>query len=151
MNFLMVCLGNICRSPLAEGILQKKAIEQNLHWKVDSAGMGSWHVGHLPDIRSIRVAESNGIDLRGQRGRQFSYADFARFDRIYAMDADNYQDILEKTRTEEDRSKVALILNELWPGENRSVPDPYYGRPADFEQVFQMLDAACDQIVQRYK
>lgn len=151
MKILMVCLGNICRSPLAEGILQAKATEQNLTWEVDSAGMGNWHAGEQPDIRSIRVAEQYGIDLRTQRARQFEYADFERFDRIYAMDDRNYAAILQKAKNNRDREKVTMILEERWPGENRSVPDPYYGHAADFERVFQLLDEACAVIIEKYR
>jgi protein-tyrosine phosphatase len=145
MRILMVCLGNICRSPLAEGILQDKIAKQNLDWNVDSAGIGGWHAGQAPDPRSIQIARKYGIDIAGQRARQFSPDDFDRFDRIYAMDAQNLRDILRQARNETDRKKVDMIMNEAFPGENIGVPDPYYDDDG-FEAVFQMLVNACDKI-----
>ena len=149
MKILMVCLGNICRSPLAEGILQHKAQQKNLGWMVDSAGTGSWHVGSLPDSRSIHKAKEYGLDISKQRGRQFSVSDFDNFDRIYAMDASNYQNILRLARSETDKAKVELILNEAFPKQNRTVPDPYWGDDG-FENVYQLLEAACEQIIVKY-
>lgn len=145
MRILMVCLGNICRSPLAEGILQDKIAKQNLDWNVDSAGIGGWHAGQAPDPRSIQIARKYGIDIAGQRARQFSPDDFDRFDRIYAMDAQNLRDILRQARNETDRKKVDMIMNEAFPGKNIGVPDPYYDDDG-FESVFQMLVNACDKI-----
>jgi protein-tyrosine phosphatase len=149
MHVLMVCLGNICRSPLAEGILKHHALQQNLGWNVDSAGMGGWHAGQPPDARSIRIARQYGIDISQQSARQFSVKDFDRFDLIYAMDTENLRDILKKARHDDDRHKVRLIMNEVFPGENISVPDPYYNDDG-FEEVFQMLDKACAKIVTKF-
>ena len=141
----MVCLGNICRSPLAEGILKNKT--QNLDVFVDSAGTASYHVGNLPDSRSIEIANKNGIDLTDQRARQFSEKDFDDFDKIYAMDTNNYSNIISLARDQSDRDKVDVILNELNPKSYDSVPDPYYGAGDGFQIVYDMLDNACDAIV----
>ncbi len=145
----MVCLGNICRSPLAHGILQYKVYGLDLDWKIDSAGTGSWHAGELPDPRSIAIAKAKGIDITDQRARQFKVEDFDRFDLIYAMDASNYNDIRRLARNETDEGKVRLILNESYPGENRRVPDPYYGGNDGFENVYNLLDEATDRIIER--
>lgn len=144
----MVCLGNICRSPLAEGLLASKVGETVI---VDSAGTGNYHKGHLPDERSIEVAQKHGIDISQQRARQFVQADFDEFDLIYAMDQSNYLNIVSLARSNEDKAKVKMILNELYPEENRPVPDPYFGGKSGFEDVFQMLDKATDIIVKKYE
>ena len=146
MKILMVCLGNICRSPLAEGILQQKIDAYGLDWQVDSAGTGGWHAGERPDRRSIAIAALHGIDISKQRARQFQASDVAQFDRIFVMDTQNQREVLRQIPTPEDRQKVDLILNQLYPGENRIVPDPYYDDDG-FEQVFQMLEKACDRFV----
>ena len=143
----MVCLGNICRSPLAEGILQHKSKNTNIF--VDSAGTASYHIGKLPDIRSIEIANKYGIDLSNQRARQFSEKDYDNFDKIYAMDTHNYASIISISRTEKDRNKVELILNEINPKSCDSVPDPYYGEGDGFQKVYDMLDKACDIIVSK--
>lgn len=147
MRVLMVCLGNICRSPLAEGILKHKVRQNGLDWMVDSAGTGFWHVGELPDRRSIAVARKYGIDITDQRARQFQPADFERFDRILVMDTQNRRDVLRHARHEEHHAKVQLILDYLYPGRDESVPDPYYDDDG-FEEVFRMLDAACDKLLE---
>lgn len=149
MKILMVCLGNICRSPLAEGILQNKALKNGKSIVVDSAGTAAFHIGKLPDERSIEVANKYGIDLTNQRARQFKVQDFNKFDVIYAMDAENYNNILKLASCKEDEEKVKLILNEIEPNSNSSVPDPYYGGDEGFENVYQMLDLACERIVSR--
>lgn len=143
----MVCLGNICRSPLAEGILKSKIDSSKVF--VDSAGTGNWHVGKEPDPRSIEVGNKYNIDITDQRGRQFSKEDFDKFDLIYAMDNSNRDDILSLAENDQQRKKVRLILDEIFPGENVDVPDPYYGGDQGFEDVFQMLDKACENIVGR--
>jgi protein-tyrosine phosphatase len=149
MKILMVCLGNICRSPLAEGIMKHKAHQAGLAWVVDSAGTGFWHVGELPDSRSIKTAQQFGIDITGQRARQFQTADLERFDKIFVMDTHNLRDVLRHARHDEHRAKVELILNQIHPGQDRSVPDPYYDDDG-FEEVFRMLDAACEAFVSRH-
>ena len=148
MNILMVCLGNICRSPLAEGIMKKKVREHKLDWRIDSAGTGSWHIGHLPDPRSIEVARKYGIDITDQRARQFKPHDFDRFDLILPMDTSNYRDVLRHALTKEHEEKVQMIMNFLYPGKNQSVPDPYWNDDG-FEQVYRMLDEACDKVVEK--
>lgn len=143
----MVCLGNICRSPLAEGILQSKVDSSQV--SVDSAGTAAYHVGELPDVRSIEVARKYRIDLTTQRARKFKVEDFDRFDEIFVMDDSNYQNVLLKARNEGDKAKVKMILNESQPNENMSVPDPYYGGTQGFENVYEMLDKACDAVAKR--
>jgi protein-tyrosine phosphatase len=145
MKVLMVCLGNICRSPLAEGILRSKVHERGLDWTIDSAGTGSWHAGEAPDPRSQEVARKHGLDISDQRARTFKPYDFEVFDRIYVMDSSNYQDVIKYAQNAEEAAKVKLILNEAYPGENRAVPDPYWDDDG-FEQVYQMLDKACSVI-----
>lgn len=147
VKILMVCLGNICRSPLAEGILQSKINSNNIF--VDSAGTGAYHVGNLPDTRSIEVASNYGIDITNQRARKFIVDDFDNFDFIYVMDESNYQNILILARNKQDESKVQMILNEVYPNTNISVPDPYYGGKQGFENVYNMLDEACDVIIHK--
>ncbi len=149
MKILMVCLGNICRSPLAEGILQAKAAAKGLDWEIDSAGTGRWHVGQEPDSRSIAVAKKHGLDISHQRGRQFRAGDLDRFDLIFAMDSSNYQDIMRHANSPDDKAKIHLIMNMAEPGKNQAVPDPYYGTDG-FDLVYDMLDRACEGIVKKY-
>ena len=140
-KILMVCLGNICRSPLAEGILKSKLNTEN--FQIDSAGTSNFHEGELPDQRSIDVAAKHGLDITDQRSRPFSKKDFDAFDYIYVMDTSNHEDVLEMATDENDEAKVELILNKIYPGENRSVPDPYHDSINGFENVYQMLDESC--------
>lgn len=151
MKILMVCLGNICRSPIADGILRKKVSDLGLPVIVDSAGTSGFHSGEQPDERMRKTAKSFGVNIDDLRARQFTVDDFDTFDLIYAMDASNYNNILSLARTEEDRSKVRLILNELEPGKNLQVPDPYYGGEQGFIEVFNLLDAATDRIIEKIK
>ena len=146
VKILMVCLGNICRSPLAEGIMRAKLPENYI---VDSAGTGAWHSGQLPDKRSVTTAKNRGLDITNQRARQFKVSDFDTFDYIYVMDNSNYKDVISLAPTEESKSKVKLILNEIFPNENVDVPDPYYGGDDGFENVFDMLDQACEAIARK--
>ncbi|QLE00270.1 low molecular weight phosphotyrosine protein phosphatase [Galbibacter sp. BG1] len=145
VKVLMVCLGNICRSPLAEGILKSKVNPENVF--VDSAGTSNYHIGSKPDPRSIEIAAKYNIDITDQRGRQFTQKDFDDFDLIFAMDNSNYFNIIQQARSEADRAKVHLILNKIAPDENMDVPDPYYGGATGFENVYKMLDKATDVIV----
>lgn len=147
MRILMVCLGNICRSPLAEGILQSKV--NSKHVFVDSAGTSGFHEGELPDNRSIEVAFKNNIDIKQQRSRKFVAEDFENFDLIYTMDESNYKDIIKLSDNENDKQKVKMILNESYPNQNLSVPDPYYGGDDGFKNVFQMLNDACEVIASK--
>lgn len=146
-KILMVCLGNICRSPLAEGILQAK-LSSGLY-EVDSAGTAGYHVGELPDKRSVQVAKKYGIDITNQRSRKFEKADFDKFDMIFAMDKSNYDDIVAMSENRMQREKVKMILNELYPNEDMSVPDPYYGGDQGFENVYKMLDEVCTIIASK--
>ena len=143
----MVCLGNICRSPLAEGILKSKINTSKIF--VDSAGTAAYHVGNLADERSIEVAKKYGIDITNQRARKFTVKDFDTFDVIYAMDESNYQNILMLARNSDDEKKVQLILNVIDADKNASVPDPYYGGNQGFENVYKMLDEACEVIANK--
>ena len=145
---VMVCLGNICRSPLAEGILQSKV---NKNVIVDSAGTANYHVGELPDKRSIAVAKNHGIDITNQRCKHFTSKHFEEFDAIYVMDKSNYENVIKLASSEKDKQKVKLILNELHPNQDLEVPDPYYGGDDGFENVYQMLDKACDLISKNLK
>ena len=147
VKILMVCLGNICRSPLAEGILASKLPKEN--FKIDSAGTGHWHVGKKPDERSIATAKKNGIDITNQRGRLFKSNDLDYYDHIFVMDSSNYDDVIKFVKTDAQKQKVQLILNELFPGENVDVPDPYYGLQNGFDTVYEMLDETCDILAKR--
>lgn len=147
VKILMVCLGNICRSPLAEGILASKLPQDK--FSIDSAGTGSWHGGHAPDKRSIAVAQKNGLSIDNQKGRQFKTSDFDEFDYIYVMDNSNYRDVIQLAKTQEHKNKVSLILNELFPGENVDVPDPYFGAANGFDNVYEMLDEVAEIIAQK--
>lgn len=144
---LMVCLGNICRSPLAEGILKSKVYAHKTF--IDSAGTGAYHVGEKPDSRSIAIANTNGINISTQKARKFTVKDFDTFDLIYVMDQSNYNNVIALARDENDKAKVKMILNEVFPGENLDVPDPYYGGDFGFKNVYNMLDEACDIIAKK--
>ena len=147
IKVLMVCLGNICRSPLAEGILKSKIQKQNVI--VDSAGTGAYHIGKLPDPRSIEVAKKHGIDITDQRARKISKVDLDTFDFIFVMDESNYRNVLMMATNETQSAKISMIMKTIYPREDISVPDPYYGGDNGFEQVYQMLDEACDVIVNK--
>ena len=136
----MVCLGNICRSPLAHGVMEHLAKSKGLDWYVDSAGTGNWHIGHAPDSRSITVAQSYGIDISGQRARQFQPADFDAFDRIFVMDHENLKNVLALAKSEEHTAKVSLLLGD------EVVPDPYWDNTL-FDPVYQMIEQACQRII----
>lgn len=142
----MVCMGNICRSPLAEGIMQSKL---NADFVVDSAGTIDLHQGECPDRRAIKVAGHHGIDISQQKSRPFRYSDFELFDKIYCMDIQNLQDVFSLAKTETDKSKVSLILDVLQDENLLEVPDPYWDGEAAFEEVYQLLDQACDRIAQK--
>lgn len=137
----MVCLGNICRSPLAHGIMESLVKEKGLDWEVDSAGTGNWHIGSPPDSRSIAIAKKYGIDISNQCCRQFQVEDFDKFDRIFVMDKMNLRDVLSHARRESDREKVRLLLN------TEVVPDPYY-EDDQFDYVFQMVEKGCRRIIE---
>ncbi|WP_242205071.1 low molecular weight protein-tyrosine-phosphatase [Aestuariivivens insulae] len=146
-KILMVCLGNICRSPLAEGILRSKLPLDS--FMVDSAGTANYHVGAKPDRRSVAVAQKYGLNISNLKGRQFNVRDFDTFDHIFVMDESNYSNVVSLARHEKDKEKVKFILNEVYPNQNYSVPDPYYGGDSGFENVYKMLDEACSIIAER--
>ena len=146
-NILMICLGNICRSPLAEGLMRSKL--NFTKFKVDSAGTSGGHKGQAPDKRSIAIAKKNGLDITNQKSRKLLKEDFQKFDYIYVMDQSNYDDVTSLASTEEEKKKVIKILDEAFPGENLDVPDPYYGGTQGFESVYRMLDRATDVIAKR--
>lgn len=151
MRILMVCLGNICRSPLAEGIMREKARESGLDISVDSAGTAAYHVGEPPDKRSQEVARKHGIDISDQRARQFEVRDFHHFDKIYVMDRQNYEHVISLAPDQNQAQKVDLMLNELYPGENRRVPDPYYGGKDGFDRVYDMLEGSCSKVIEKVR
>lgn len=143
---LMVCLGNICRSPLAEGILKSKVDPDKVF--VDSAGTAGYHVGNAPDSRSVAVAKKYGLDIGSQKCRQFSQMDFKEFDWIYVMDRSNLSNVINLAKTTEEMSKVKLLLDVVNLG-IKEVPDPYYGGESGFEDVYQMIDVACEAIAKK--
>ena len=148
-KILMVCLGNICRSPLAEGILASKLSSE--HFIVDSAGTGDYHIGKNPDHRSVAIAKEKGLDISHQQARQFTAQDFIDYDYIYAMDRSNYQNILALAPDANAKKKVKMILNELFEDENVDVPDPYFGLENGFPIVYDMLDEVCETIAKNLK
>lgn len=143
----MVCLGNICRSPLAHGILQSKLPEDQFY--VDSAGTAAYHIGKKPDRRSIEVAKINGIEISSQSARQFKISDFEMFDYIYAMDQSNYTNIISLARNNNDIGKVKLFLEANTSIINKNVPDPYYGDLSDFENVFNLIEDTCNTLASK--
>jgi protein-tyrosine phosphatase len=140
MKILMICLGNICRSPLAEGVMKHLVAEQGLNWKIDSAGTGNWHVGEGPDHRSVKTARQFGVDISKQVCRQFKVSDFDEFDLLLVMDKNNLSDVLAQARTEHDAEKVRLLLND------KEVPDPYYD-PTQFEPVYRLIEGGCKDLI----
>lgn len=144
MKLLMVCLGNICRSPMAEGIMQNLVKKQNLNWEIDSAGTGSWHIGHGPDKRSVSTANRHGIDISKQICRQFAIEDFDHFDLIVVMDKSNLSDVRALARNKTDLEKIELLL----PG--KEVPDPYLNNDL-FEPVFNLIEKACADFIDRHQ
>lgn len=150
MKILMVCLGNICRSTLAEGILQNKAFTAGLTWSVESAGTNSYHTGEPPHPLSQKVAKLNGIDISQQRARKFTASDFEVYDKIYALAEDVMEEMKHIAGKKFDTSKAALLMDELYPGENMDVPDPYYGSEAGYHKVYKTIDKVCEVIVEKY-
>ena len=150
MKILMVCLGNICRSPLAEGILKHKAQEAGLHWTIESAGTNGYHTGEAPHPLSQKVAKLNGIDICEQRARRFVKEDMEQYDKIYAMADDVIDEMRRIACNRFDAAKVDLLLNEVKPGEHLSVPDPWYGPEPGYHEVYQLIDEACTAIVEKY-
>ncbi len=151
MKILMVCLGNICRSPLAEGILQHKAWEAGLNWSVESAGTNGYHDGEPPHRLSQKVATQNGINICQQRSRRFTAFDFQRYDKIYAMAEDVIYEMRRIAGKDFSDKKVDLLMNELYPGKNLDVPDPWSGPESGYHEVYRMMEEACDAIIKRTK
>ena len=141
MKILMVCLGNICRSPLAHGILEHLAKEKGFNWEIDSAGTGSWHIGNQPDRRSIAVAKNYGVDIASQRARQFSPKDFDHYDFIFVMDENNYRDVIGLAKTQDQKDKVSLFIPD------GTVPDPYWD-DNQFDTVYRLIHAQCEKLIE---
>lgn len=150
MKILMVCLGNICRSPLAEGILQEKAFKAGLTWSIESAGTNHYHTGEAPHPLSQKVARLNGIDISHQRARRFTASDVEQYDRIYALAGDVMDEIRRIAGKKFDAAKTRLLLDELYPGENRDVPDPWYGPEPGYHEVFALIERACEAIIEKH-
>jgi len=149
MKILCVCLGNICRSPLAHGLLQSKINQYGLDWEVDSAGTSGYHNGALPHSDSIAVANEHGIDITDQRSRKIELADLDYYDLIPVMDSSNYNNVKALATSKSQLDKIKLILNYVNPGRNQAVPDPYY--EGGFEKVYDMLDKATDKLIETYR
>ena len=149
MKILMVCLGNICRSPLAEGILQHKVNEAGLSWKVESAGTNSYHIGEPPHHLSQKVAQLNGINICDQRARRFKPSDLEEYDLLYAMSKDVIDDMKSMSGNNWQQEKVKLLMDELHPGQQKDVPDPWYGPEPGYHEVYKMIEAACDKILKK--
>jgi protein-tyrosine phosphatase len=145
----MVCLGNICRSPIADGLLLRKIKEQKLDAQVDSAGTANYHIGKAPDSRMIQTAAAHGTPIEFLRARQFSNQDFENFDHILVMDQSNYENVIRLAQSADDRNKIQFLLDYLYPNQKAAVPDPYYGSLEDFEQVYQLVDSATDALIQK--
>ncbi len=149
MKILMVCLGNICRSPMAEGVLRLKLQKYKLNHEVDSCGTIDYHVGQMPDQRGITTLKKYDMDISGHRGQHFEPSDFDSSDLIFAMDQNNFDDLTKMTRSQKDRDKLHLIMNEVYPKQDLEVPDPYYGVLENFETTYRMLDKACEALAKR--
>lgn len=150
-KILFVCLGNICRSPLAEGIMLHLKVKQNLNVEIDSAGTAGYHIGEAPDKRTIANAKKNGVDLSTLRARQFKQNDFDIFDKIYVMDHSNLRNVLALAKDQKQKEKVSLFLNAVYPSKDLEVPDPYYGTEQGFEDVFQLVYKACENLAANFK
>jgi protein-tyrosine phosphatase len=151
MRIIMLCHGNICRSPLAMGILRKKLSENNIEAVVDSAGFEPYHIGDHADERAIQVAKKHGIDLSDHIARLFRRDDFDNNDYIFVMDRGNHRDALYMARNDSDKARVDYIMNLVHPATNAEVPDPYYGGLYNFEEVYSLLDQACDKLIDKIK
>ncbi len=150
MKILMVCLGNICRSPMAEGILQDKADKAGLDWQVDSAGTNGYHTGEAPHRLAQKVMREHGIDISHQRARDFKAGDFKKYDKIYVMAGDVMDDVKWQAGDQFDKTKVDLLMNEVYPGKNMDIPDPWYGPEAGYHKVYDMIDKAAEAILKKH-
>lgn len=146
----MVCLGNICRSPLAEAILQEKAFKAGLAWSVESAGTNSYHIGEPPHPLSQKVARMHHIDISAQRARRFIAEDFEVYDKIYALAEDVLDEIKSISKKKFNVNKIDLLMNEMYPGKNMDVPDPYYGPESGYIEAYNLMDEACEAIIKKY-
>ncbi len=144
----MVCMGNICRSPMAEGIMKQKLVEFGIDAFVDSAGTLSYHEGENPDLRAQYTMRKNAIDITQLVSRPIQQSDFEEFDKIFVMDHHNYNELVNRTNNPEQRKKITLIMNMVEGRKNHEVPDPYYGGKDGFDKVYQMLDEACTEIAE---
>ena len=151
MKILMVCLGNICRSPIAEGVMEKLIKRNYLNWEVASAGTNSYHIGSPPHEYSINICNKNNVDIQNQRARRFKPSDLKEYDKIYAMAEDVLTDIKHISGADFDGEKVSLFLNELYPNSNRSVTDPWYGEEDGYAEVYDIIERTCERIVEKYK
>ena len=151
MRILMVCLGNICRSPIAEGILREKVKQHGLNWVVESAGTESYHIGEMPHRFSRKVCLAHGIDISMQRAKKFTVSDFDAYDKIYAFAHDVYAGIKKIGGKNADMGKVDYFLNELHPGKNESVTDPWYGPEEGYLPVYQQIEQTCEAIIKNYQ
>lgn len=151
MKVLVVCLGNICRSPLGEAILQQKADEAGLNWTVESAGTNKYHIGEPPHHLSQKVAMMNGLDISSQRARRFVPDDFEKFDKIFAMARDVREDIIDMAGDRLDPSKLELFLEKLHPGKQKDVPDPWYGPEPGYHDVYRLIEEAADAIIENHR
>lgn len=149
MKILMVCLGNICRSPMAEGVMRQKISKYNLEAEVDSCGTADYHIGDSPDHRAVKTLKNYDIDIYQHLGRQFSVDDFDLFDLIFAMDSSNYSNLIAMARNETDREKIKLLMDEKYPGQQKVVPDPYYGGLENFEETYLLVNEACEYLAKR--
>jgi protein-tyrosine phosphatase len=149
MKILMVCLGNLCRSPLAEGVLKNKILKAGLDWTVESAGTNGYHNGEPPHPLSQKVARMHGIDICDQRSRRLVPEDFDKFDKIYALAEDVLFDIKQIAKKKFNASKVDLLMNELYPGKDLDVPDPWAGPEEEYHEAFKLIDAACEKIIEK--
>ena len=150
MRILMVCLGNICRSPLAEGLMDHYAKEAGLDWEIDSAGTGGWHSGEQPHPLSQKVAKKNGIDISNQIAKVFVKEDIERFDRIFVMDQSNFEDVKSICGSTWDSDKVDYLLNQINPGKNNAVPDPWSHPEEKYHEVFELIKNACCSFINGY-
>lgn len=149
MNILMVCLGNICRSPMAEGIMRQKIEKYGLDAVVNSCGTASYHIGESPDHRGIQTLHNYDIDISQHRGQQFKVSDFDDYDLIFAMDTSNYSNLVAKARNQKDKDKIKLLMDETHPGQQKVVPDPYYGSLENFEETYSLVDGACEHLAKK--
>lgn len=151
MKYLMVCFGNICRSPMAMGLLKSKLEAAGSKSIVDSCGFEPYHIGDAPDKRAQKVMKNNGIDISDNRARMFQKNDFDTYDKIFVMDRRNYDDVKRLAKTTESLQKVDYIMNMVHPGKNMEVPDPYYGDADGFNETFSALDIATDAIMDKFE